>query len=471
MTWRLRLPESLGREPLIAVGSSLGTLLLAYIGAHKLGTTTGLLVPFGVVLLVILMRRPLAMVTLTTAVVILCEGPSFGLLGFTSHLYTHVYRELTPVDFLVTLTVLSVGLDVVRKRQLVRLPRSLAFASSLLALGMIAGAVTGHATGLGLRSVLLGEDVLAYLLLLPLAVANLDIGADRIRMLLVGAVGLAGIKAMLGLIEIVGHKGAAIEGVSTLTYYEPTANWLIMLVLLGITTTLVARTRPPLWMVLCLPLLFASLLLSYRRSFWIAAILGLVLVVTLSLSPLGRRMLIPVGLMLIIASWALGSVNLQNAQAPIVRRVASLNPSKLEQNAEDRYRLDERANVLAAIRAHPVSGLGMLVPWSASSKPLSVEHPEAREYVHFAFLWFWLRLGILGAFAYLSILAASALLAWRVWRQRTEPLFKAFGLASLCGFAGLATIESTATFTGIDPRFNIVLGVQIGLLALLARAA
>jgi hypothetical protein len=470
MTWRLRLQESLGRELLTAVGCSLGTLLLAYLGAHKLGTT-GLFVPLGVVLLVILMRRPLAMVTLTTAAVILCEGPSFGLFGFTSHLYTHVYRELTPVDFLVTLTVVSVGLDVVRKRQLARLPRSLAFASSLLALGMIAGAVTGHATGLGLRSVLLGEDVLAYLLLLPLAVANLDIGPDRIRMLLVGAVGLAGIKAVFGLIEIVGHKGAPIEGVSTLTYYEPTANWLIMLVLLGITAALVARMRPPLWMVLCLPLLFASLLLSYRRSFWIAAVLGLLLVVTLSLSPVGRRMLVPVSLMLIIAIWALGSVNLQNSQAPIVRRVASLNPSKLEQNAEDRYRLDERANVLAAIRAHPVSGLGMLVPWSASSKPLSVEHPEAREYVHFAFLWFWLRLGILGAFAYLSILAASALLAWRVWRQRTEPLFKAFGLASLCGFAGLVTIESTATFTGIDPRFNVVLGVQIGLLALLARTA
>jgi hypothetical protein len=182
-------------------------------------------------------------------------------------------------------------------------------------------------------------------------------------------------------------------------------------------------------------------------------------------------MLVPVSLMLVVAIWLLGSVNLQNSQAPIVRRVASLNPSKLEQNAEDRYRLDERANVLAAIRAHPVSGLGMLVPWKASSQPLSVEHPEAREYVHFAFLWFWLRLGILGAFAYLSVLGASALLAWRVWRRRTEPLFRAFGLASLCGIAGLATIESTATFTGIDPRFNVVLGVQIGLLALLARTA
>jgi hypothetical protein len=469
--WRLRLQESLGRELLIAAGWSLGTALLAYVGARKLGTS-GLLVPLGVVVLTILLRRPLAMVALTSALVILCEGPSFGLFSFTSHLYTHVYRQLTPVDFLVTLTVISIGADlVVRKRALARLPRPLVFASSLLALGMIGGAVTGHSAGLGVRSVLLGEDVLAYLLLVPLAVANLDIGPDRIRALLLGAIGLAAIKAVLGLIEIVGHKGTPIEGVSTLTYYEPTANWLTMIVLLGIIVALVAKMRPPLWILSCVPLLFASLLLSYRRSFWVAAVLGLLLVVMLGLSPAGRRLLVPVGLMLVIAIWLLGSVHLQDSQAPIVRRVASLNPSKLEQNAEDRYRLDERANVLAAIRAHPVSGLGMLVPWTASAKPLSVEHPEARLYVHFALLWFWLRLGIIGALAYVSMMAASALLAWRVWRARTEPLFKAFGLASLCGIAGLVTIESTATFTGIDPRFTVLLAVQIGLLALLARTA
>jgi hypothetical protein len=431
-----------------------------------------MLVPLGVVVLIVLMRRPLAMVSLTSALVILCEGPGFGLFSFTSHLYTHVYRQLTPIDLLVTLTVISVGLDlVVRKRALARLPRPLVFASCLLALGMIGGAATGHAAGLGLRSVLLGEDVLAYLLLIPLAVANLDIGLERIRALLLGAVGLAAIKAVLGLIEVVGHKGTPIEGVSTLTYYEPTANWLMLIALLGIVVALVARMRPPLWILACAPLLLASLLLSYRRSFWIAVVLGLLLVVMLGLSPTGRRLLVPVTLMLVVAVWLLGSVHLQDSQAPIVRRVASLNPSKLEQNAEDRYRLDERANVLATIRAHPVSGLGMLVPWTASTKPLSVEHPEARLYVHFALLWFWLRLGILGALAYLSIMVATALLAWRVWRARSEPLFKAFGLASLCGIAGLVTIESTATFTGIDPRFTVVLAVQIGLLAQLARTA
>jgi uncharacterized membrane protein len=98
-----------------------------------------------------------------------------------------------------------------------------------------------------------------------------------------------------------------------------------------------------------------------------------------------------------------------------------------------------------------------------------VEHSEGRNYVHFAALWYWLKLGILGLVAYFSLLGGSALLAWRVWRNAREPLVRAFGLASLCGFAGLLVIETTASFTGIDLRFTVLLAAQIGLLASLAR--
>jgi O-antigen ligase len=155
----------------------------------------------------------------------------------------------------------------------------------------------------------------------------------------------------------------------------------------------------------------------------------------------------------------------------VVKRVESLAPSKLTTNVEDRYRLDERANVLAAIRAHPITGLGLGVPWPATARALSVEHENGREYVHFAALWYWLKLGILGLAAYIAILAGTAFLAWRVWRRSGEPLIRAFGLASLCGVAGLVAIETTASFTGIDARFTILLGAQIGVLALLDKTS
>src|SRR5262249_9763284 len=117
------------------------------------------------------------------------------------------------------------------------------------------------------------------------------------------------------------------------------------------------------------------------------------------------------------------------------------------------------------------TGLGVLVPWRPTFQPLSVEHPEAREYVHFGLLWFWLKLGVLGALAYVALLCAAAATAWQVWRERREPLFRVFGLVSLCGIAGLVAIETTATFLGVGPRFCTLFGVQLGLLALLARTA
>jgi len=312
------------------------------------------------------------------------------------------------------------------------------------------------------------EIVLLSLLLLPVAIANLRIDRRHLLVLLGGAMALTIFKAVLGLIEVAGHYGEPIEGTATLTYYEPAANWLIMIALLTVSAAVAARIKPPLWMLLGSPLLIACMVLSYRRSFWIATVLGLLLVLLLGISPTGRRLLVPAALVIAVAVWVLGSVHFQD-QLPVVKRVESLAPSKLTSNVQDRYRLDERANVLGEIRAHPITGLGLGVPWQASVQPLSVEHEEGRQYVHFAALWYWLKLGILGLAAYIAIMLGAAILAWRVWRRSAEPLVRAFGLASLCGVAGLATIETTASFTGIDARFTVIFGAQLGVLALLDR--
>jgi O-antigen ligase len=367
--------------------------------------------------------------------------------------------------------VVAVGLDVMRRGRSLRVPRPLALGMTLLVLGMIVGVIMGRAYGTPLRSVVVAEDVLAYLLFLPLAVANLELDRRQVIRLLAALAGLAILKAAFGVIEVLGHKGQAIEGRATLSYYEPAANWLIMIALLGLLALLMARARPSRWVLLGSPLLIASLVLSYRRSFWIAAILGLLLVVLLGTSSAGRRMLVPVSLLLAISIWLLGSVGFQSSGSPIARRLASLNPSKLEANAQDRYRLDERANVLGAIGEHPVTGLGVTVPWAATFQPLSVEHFEGRLYVHFAALWFWLKLGILGFLAYVTFIAGAALLAWQAWRSSREPVLRAFGLASLCGIVGLAAMDTTASFTGVDARFTVLFGAQLGLLGLVARTA
>ncbi|HEY3759757.1 MAG TPA: O-antigen ligase family protein [Solirubrobacteraceae bacterium] len=465
---RLRPAAIDGTELRVALVVGGATALLALAGIHRLGTE-GLLAPLALAAVALLLTRPRLAMGLLVALVILCEGPTFGILTVTSHLYSQLYKYLSVLDLLVILALLSVALEVMRERRPLWLPRPLRLPLAILVLAMLAGVVTGHANGAGLRYAIVSEHVLCYLLLLPIAIANLGLDRREVSRVLVVLFALAAVKAVIGLVEVAGHYGETVEGTTTLTYYEPAANWLIMLAMLGaLAYTLLDRALPPTSVILASPLLVACLVLAYRRSFWIAAVLGVLLVVLLGLSPVGRRAMALAALAVIAAIWLLGSVSFQS-QLPIVKRAESLVPSRLEANLEDRYRLDERANVLGEIRKHPITGLGMTIPWSASVQPLSVEHVEGREYVHFAALWYWLKLGILGLCAYIGMMLASMTLAWRVWRRSREPLLRAFGLASLAAVAGLVVIDTTASFTGVDARFTVLFAAQLGLLAAVSR--
>lgn len=466
---RLRLLAPARAELLLAPLAMAASAVLALAGVHKYGAE-GVLAPLVLVVVGLVLVRPVLAVSLAVGLTIVCEGPTFGILTFTSHLYTQVYKYISMQDLLVLLAVVSVAVDAMRNRRALRVPSPLRLPLMLLVLAMIAGVVTGHANGAGLRFAIASEHVLFYLLTLPIAVANLQLDRAQVTRLLGGLAALATVKAGLGLVEVAGHYGQTIEGANTLTYYEPTSNWLIMIALLAVIAAALSRASAPRWLLVSGIPLFACLLLSYRRSFWIASVLGLLLVVLLASSPAGRRVILQGAVAVAVAIWLIGSVSFQS-QIPIVKRAASLAPSKLEANLEDRYRLDERANVLAEIRAHPISGLGVTIPWAATTRPLPVEHEEGRLYVHFAALWYWLKLGILGLAAYVAIILGGLVVAWQAWRRSREPLLRAFALASLAGIAGLVAIDTTASLTGVDARFTVLFAAQLGLLGLLARTA
>jgi O-antigen ligase len=462
-----RMPGMVNREIVVAAAASGFTFVAGILATHKWGLS-GLLLPLLAVVLLILIFRPVLMVTLVVTLTILCERATFGLFTFTYSFYDSIVKDITILDALVGLAVLSVGLDLIRHRRPLRVPTLLRLPLALLALAMIAGAITGHAAGASVHRAIFSENTLAYLLFLPLALANLDIDRRQLRNLLQGAMAIAVIKALLGLVELASGRGLAPEGLGILTYYEVAANWVIMIGLFAVVAALVMRVRPPLWLLLGGAALFVSLLLSYRRSFWIAAVLGLGLILLLGLSPASRRLLLPCALAIVTAGLVLSTINFQ-LQGPIVKRALSLRASSLQTTIDDRYRIDERANVWGEIREHPFTGLGVTIPWQATVRPLPIDTGGGREYVHFAALWWWLKLGVLGLLAYVAVLAGTAGLAWQAWRKNRDPVLRVFGLASLCGVAGLAVLDTTASFTGVDPRFSVIFAAQAGLLALAAR--
>lgn len=445
-----------------ALLATVATLAIALFAERRLGGA-GLFVPLALIAAVLLVRRPLAAVATAVVAPVVCEGSTFGIPVMT-HLYDRVYKQLTALDLLVILAGVAVGGDLIRRRRQPHLPPALALPLLLVVLAMAAGFAVTLAGGASFRDTLFTMHVLFYLLVIPAAVVNLDLDRDRLALLLKGLLVLAVLKAALGLIVMAGGGSVELDTGTHLTYYEPTANWLIMIALLGTLAALLGSLARGRWMMIAIPLLTASLVLSYRRSFWIAAVLGLALLLLLGTSPGSRRVLVPSVVLVAAAIWVLGTVGFQ-AQTPLANRVQSLAPSKLQTNAEDRYRLDERANVIAEIKRYPVSGIGLERGWVATARSLPVEHVDGRLYVHFALLWWWLKLGILGAAAFVSVLLGGFALAWRTWRRSREPIFRAFGLASLVGLAGLIAIETTASFTGVDARFTVLLGAQLGLLA------
>lgn len=462
--------KPLGSRLLLTAAAALAALAVAAVAAlaAHLGTKDGLLLIVALVGGVVALLSPLFALSAVGFLVILFEGSEFGIAGsITGRLYQELYHDITPLDVLVAVAVASSFIAVIRDGRKLYIPRALLVPTVLLALGMLAGIAVSHANGTNLRFSVFGEHVLAYMLLLPTAVANLDIGERTVKRLLAGAYGLAVLKAIVGLIEISLHLGKTVEGTTTLTYYEPAANWVIMMALLGLLAAVVVRARPPRWMLLTSPLLFACLLLSYRRSFWIATVLAAILIVLFATSPQTRRLLIPTGVLVVGAVLLLANTAAQS-NLPLVKRINSISESNLEANAEDRYRIDERANVIAEIERHPITGIGSGGTWQATAAPLSVEHEEGRSYSHVALLLYWLKLGIIGLAAYISLIIGSALLAWRAWRAAGDPLMRAFGLASACAIAGLAVMDTTASFTGVEPRFTVIFALQLGLLAHLA---
>src|SRR5262249_205657 len=132
---RLRTTAS-SRDLAVTASVSTITALLAFAGVHKFGTV-GVLLPVAVVLACILLLRPLLAVPLAVTLAVICEGPQFGILTFTSHLYTTVYGDISILDVLVAGALVAVGLDVLRDRRPLYVPRPLILPLAILAIAMV----------------------------------------------------------------------------------------------------------------------------------------------------------------------------------------------------------------------------------------------------------------------------------------------------------------------------------------------
>jgi O-antigen ligase len=450
------------RDGLITLALIL-TVVSIYLVASIFVGPIALLVVVGLVVAVLVLQRPALALAVVMVPTVLIEDSSEG--GFLPGLAGfYDVHGISPFEGLVALAVAATVLDVAHRGRL-RLPDPLTLPLLLAGVAVIIGVTVGCINGASLKDALFAARPFLPLILLPFVVVNALRDRESIRRALIVAAGLAGAKAALGLISIVVGMGYEHLSDPAITYLEPTVNWLCVAAALVLVARLLQRRSTPLWLLVLGLISIASLVLSYRRSFWIAAVLGLLIVLLIALQRRRWLNLIPGCVAVAFALWlSIGTGVIGDVQGPIAKRAESLAPAKIESNEEDRYRNGERSNVLAQLEKDPLTGIGFAVPWEALAQyPLSVDREGSRLYVHFTALSWWLKLGIIGLLAYLAMVGTTIWSSYRVWREHADPWFQAVGLAMVGAFIGLAVAETSASFTGITPRLTAVFAVAAGI--------
>lgn len=409
-----------------------------------------------------LLFHPPVAVTALVVVLALLENDSQGFLPQTLHWYRNVVGPVTVTDLLFATAVGAVALDHARSRRALVAPGALTAPLLIVLAATVGGVATGYLAGASIEPLLNGVRVLVYLVVLPFLVVDVLDRRQRVRQAIALVAGVVAVKAVVGLAGWGIGQGRYV-GDSRLIYYAPPANILVTLVLLVLAAAVVQRLRPPAPAYALGAGAFLTLVLSYRRSFWIAFVVGLVLVVVVASGRRGRGVVVATGAVLVAALWLALNAGGATGQSEgaVVERVRSLNPDRIEATPDDRYRLDEQRNVVEEIRRQPLTGLGLGVPWEARH-PLAVEQPGGRDYVHMTVLWYWLKLGPLGLFGYLLLHATAARQGYELWRRSSDPLLQACGVGLGGMVVGLAIAETTGAFTGVEPRATLVVAALYG---------
>ncbi len=454
------------RANLVAAAVAAAATAVLVLALQRLGFAMFVLLA-AAALAVVILDRPRVAVGLAVVATVLVEVDPYAGVSLGARLYGKVPgTPILGIECLLLLALGSVVLDASRRGRL-RTPRPLRLPIALVGLALVSGMIVGHAAGSAPHPIIDQVRTILPLVLLPLLVVNVVRTQADVRAAIRLVVILTIVKAVIGLLALASGTGARPIGVGGhLTYFEPTANFLAMALVLGLVAAAVRRVPVGwrLWAGGAITLL--CLVLSFRRSFWIGTAATVPILALIATGRTGRRLLVPAATLVGVALYLMFSSGAISASvdSPVGQRLTSLSPSKLASNPEDRYRIDERRNVVAELREHPVAGLGMAQPWAARY-PLSLEHEGGRFYVHFAVLWWWLKMGVLGLVAYVAVMTAGIALGVRIWRRATDEVIRVGGLAAAMAFAGLALTEATATFVGAEVRMTTIAGAFLGLLA------
>lgn len=444
---------------MVAGGLATGLLLAS---AIDVAGPKGAIAPLAAIVCVVLLRFPSFTFGALLVATVLAETEENGVLPSIEAFYEPVVAGISAPELLLLLGLAGVAIRFVTEDRRPVLPEPLTIPLLLvlcaLAIGVIGG--LGASPPVERGDLLHRSAHVLYLILVPLLAVNVLEDTRALKLFAGIAAALAALKGATGLIGASSGIGGAVEA-ETASFLDPLPNLMMLALVLGAIAAVVRRVRVPPWVLATAPLAALALLLSYRRSFWIAAVFSIVVVAIVASRRRGRTVLAIGALAFALtlgAALTIGSSDDPSA-SPLAERARTLTPGGIGSNRGDRYRVDERRNVIENIEQQPLVGIGLGVPWKVH-EPLAEDHD--RRYAHVAMLWYWLTFGLLGVIAYLTLIGSSLWLASRIWRGHPDPVVQITAIACFGALIGLAIVELTATFTGVEPRLSLIVGAALG---------
>ncbi|HPP00381.1 MAG TPA: O-antigen ligase family protein [bacterium] len=231
--------------------------------------------------------------------------------------------------------------------------------------------------------------------------------------------------------------------------------------LLILAAFLVERVRfPGKWIFTALsPVVFFSLLVSYKRAYYIAILAGFVALFWIQGRKSRFRLILFSGL---AAVMLMGLITITDQWTAVSLRVQSIVQPTKESSAN--YRLVEWQNALICIRKNPLFGIGLggVMPmeiWLSRTNLLGV---------HNTFLWVAVKMGAFGLFPYLLVHFAFLRRLHRQNEVLRDPFLRVLSKGIYCSFIAFCAAQMFAPMFA-QMRTAAYLGVILGIGMMLAQ--
>ena len=348
--------------------------------------------------------------------------------------------------------------------------------TTLLLLGFLLLALVSLATADAMGtprklSLLELRPLLSYLLVFPLVSAARSWAQLRLGIaMLLGAAALsAGISIVqyaLGVGSDATFTGGALR-VDSATFLFPMIAAVWALALLAH-----APTRRARWVTLCLAAVsITGLFFTFSRGAWLALIAGGLMVLVL-LRPRRRvralGWLVPLGVIAAASVVAFNSMSTRQVANPLSAGLDRLTSvGEYRNDVSSRYRVGEWETAVDEITRHPLTGIGLGTSITFtnpmfSSSSNSYGYSFSTFYIHNSYLWFALKIGVVGAFVFFALIVRVAWMAlaglWRTRHPHEELVF----LACLGSLFAILVLSVTGPHLNVDSATPVVAALIAG---------